>query len=239
MLEWRLEAYRRWQTMTEPTWAKVHYPKIDFQNLYYYSAPKSTEGPKSLADVDPELLRTYEKLGIPLKEREILAGVQGRARGGRCRVRQRLRRHHLQGGAGQGRRDLLLDLGGAARASRAGAEVSGLGRAAVRQLLRRAQLGGVLRRLVRLRAAGRALPDGALHLLPHQREGDRPVRAHAHHRRQGRLRVLSRGLHGADARREPAACRGGRADRARRRRDQVFDRAELVPRRQGRQGRHL
>ena len=77
MLEWRLEAFRRWRTMTEPTWANVRYPKIDFQNLYYYSAPKSTEGPKSLADVDPELLRTYEKLGIPLKEREILAGVQG------------------------------------------------------------------------------------------------------------------------------------------------------------------
>jgi Fe-S cluster assembly protein SufB len=80
MLDWRLDAYRRWQTMTEPTWAKVHYPKIDFQNLYYYSAPKSTEGPKSLADVDPELLRTYEKLGIPLREREILAGVQNGSR---------------------------------------------------------------------------------------------------------------------------------------------------------------
>ena len=53
--------------MTEPTWAKVTYPKIDFQDLYYYSAPKSTEGPKSLADVDPELLDTYEKLGIPLQ----------------------------------------------------------------------------------------------------------------------------------------------------------------------------
>jgi len=77
MLDWRLEAYRRWLNMTEPTWAKVSYPKIDFQNLYYYSAPKSTEGPKSLADVDPELLRTYEKLGIPLREREVLAGVQG------------------------------------------------------------------------------------------------------------------------------------------------------------------
>ncbi len=77
MLEWRLEAFRRWQTMTEPTWANVHYPKIDFQNLHYYAAPKSTEGPKSLADVDPELLRTYEKLGIPLREREILAGVKG------------------------------------------------------------------------------------------------------------------------------------------------------------------
>src|SRR5215475_11716737 len=75
MLEWRLEAYRRWKTMTEPTWANVRYPKIDFQNLYYYAAPKSMDAPKSLADIDPELLRTYEKLGIPLKEREILAGV--------------------------------------------------------------------------------------------------------------------------------------------------------------------
>jgi Fe-S cluster assembly protein SufB len=77
MLEWRLEAFRRWKAMIEPVWANVHYPKIDFQDLYYYSAPKSTEGPKSLADVDPELLRTYERLGIPLREREILAGVQG------------------------------------------------------------------------------------------------------------------------------------------------------------------
>src|SRR5215470_15774554 len=75
MLDWRLEAYRRWKTMTEPTWANVRYPKIDFQNLYYYAAPKSMDAPKSLADIDPELLRTYEKLGIPLKEREILAGV--------------------------------------------------------------------------------------------------------------------------------------------------------------------
>ena len=77
MLEWRLEAFRRWKTMTEPAWANVHYPKIDFQNLYYYSAPKSTEGPKSLDEVDPELLRTYARLSIPLREREILAGVQG------------------------------------------------------------------------------------------------------------------------------------------------------------------
>ena len=77
MLEWRLEAYRRWLTMGEPTWARVEYPPIDFQDLYYYSAPKSTPGPKSLDEVDPELLRTYEKLGIPLREREILAGVQG------------------------------------------------------------------------------------------------------------------------------------------------------------------
>src|SRR6516225_8889530 len=77
MLEWRLAAFRQRKTMREPVWANVHYPKIDFQNLYYYSAPKSTEGPKSLAEVDPELLRTYARLGIPLREREILAGVQG------------------------------------------------------------------------------------------------------------------------------------------------------------------
>jgi len=75
LLEWRLEAFRRWLTMREPTWARVHYPKIDFQDLYYYSAPKKTPGPTSLADVDPELLRTYEKLGIPLREQEMLAGV--------------------------------------------------------------------------------------------------------------------------------------------------------------------
>ncbi len=77
MLDWRLDAYERWQTMTEPTWAKVDYPRIDFQELYYYAAPKNSEGPKSLDEVDPELLATYEKLGIPLSEQAVLAGVKG------------------------------------------------------------------------------------------------------------------------------------------------------------------
>jgi Fe-S cluster assembly protein SufB len=87
LLDWRLEAYRRWLTMTEPTWANVRYPRIDFQELYYYSAPKSTEGPKSLDEVDPELLRTYERLGIPLSEQKLLAGVDGaRREGGRVAV---------------------------------------------------------------------------------------------------------------------------------------------------------
>src|SRR5690606_19237159 len=76
MLEWRLGAYRRWLTMEEPTWARVEYPKIDFQDLHYFAAPKGITGPMSLDEVDPELLRTYEKLGIPLREQEILAGVQ-------------------------------------------------------------------------------------------------------------------------------------------------------------------
>jgi Fe-S cluster assembly protein SufB len=87
LLEWRLEAYRRWLTLTEPKWANVHYPKIDFQELYYYAAPKSTEGPKSLDEVDPELLRTYERLGIPLSEQKLLAGVDGaRMEGSRVAV---------------------------------------------------------------------------------------------------------------------------------------------------------
>jgi Fe-S cluster assembly protein SufB len=76
MLEWRLKAYRHWLTMREPTWANVTYPKIDYNDIIYYSAPKSAaEGPTSLEDVDPELRRTYEKLGIPLEEQKILAGV--------------------------------------------------------------------------------------------------------------------------------------------------------------------
>ncbi len=80
MLEWRLEAYRRWLKMDEPDWAMVSYPKIDFQDIYYYAQPKSMAlKPKSLDEVDPELLRTYEKLGIPLREQMILAGVEGAA----------------------------------------------------------------------------------------------------------------------------------------------------------------
>jgi Fe-S cluster assembly protein SufB len=78
LTDWRLSAYRRWLTMEEPKWARVDHPPIDYQDLYYYSAPKSTPGPASLDEVDPELLRTYEKLGIPLREQEILAGVETR-----------------------------------------------------------------------------------------------------------------------------------------------------------------
>jgi Fe-S cluster assembly protein SufB len=77
MLEWRLEAYRHWLQMDVPHWARVDYPPIDFQDLYYYSAPKSMSGPKSLDEVDPELLATYDKLGISLREQEVLAGVEG------------------------------------------------------------------------------------------------------------------------------------------------------------------
>ncbi len=76
LLEWRLKAYRHWLTMKEPTWANIHYPPIDYQAITYYSAPKSKKATiESLDDVDPEILKTYEKLGIPLKEQELLSGV--------------------------------------------------------------------------------------------------------------------------------------------------------------------
>src|SRR2546422_6256314 len=80
MLEWRLNAYRHWASLekaqAEPKWANVHYPPIDYESIVYYSAPKTDKDrPKSLDEVDPELLKTYEKLGIPLREREVLSGV--------------------------------------------------------------------------------------------------------------------------------------------------------------------
>jgi Fe-S cluster assembly protein SufB len=79
LLEWRLKAYKRWLEMPEPDWAKVKHPPIDYQDAYYYAAPKSMDDmPETLDDVDPILLETYAKLGIPLREQEILAGVQNR-----------------------------------------------------------------------------------------------------------------------------------------------------------------
>src|ERR1700749_432175 len=80
MLAWRLDAYKRWLTMREPKWAKVEYGPIDYQNTYYYSAPK--KAPQSLDEIDPEILRTYEKLGSPLREREALLGIQKPANAG-------------------------------------------------------------------------------------------------------------------------------------------------------------
>ena len=112
MTDWRLKAFERWLLMEEPTWAMVRYPVIDYQDQYYYAKPKSMgDRPKSLDEVDPKLLATYEKLGIPLKEQMILARVEGVGRGPgrgaprrrRRGLRQRQRRHDLPEGAGQGR----------------------------------------------------------------------------------------------------------------------------------------
>ena len=164
---------------------------------------------------------------------------QAGRRGGGRGVRLGIGGHHLPQGAGRQGRDLLLDLRSHPRIPGAGAQVPGLGGAGGRQLLRRAEFGGVLRRQLRVRAQGRALPDGAEHLLPHQRQQHRPVRAHPDHLRGQGLRVLPGRLHRADARREPAACGGGGAGGAGRCRDQVFHRAELVSGRRERRRRHL
>ena len=77
MLEWRLAAYERWLAMDEPDWAKLNFPKIDYQDAYYYAAPKEKTGPFGLDEVDPDILETYKKLGIPIREQEVLAGVVG------------------------------------------------------------------------------------------------------------------------------------------------------------------
>ena len=119
-----------------------HYPPIDYQGISYYSAPKPKEGPKRLDEVDPEIRETYEKLGIPLAEQEILAGVAVDDVFDTVSVATTFRAKLAELG-----RHLLLDLRGGPRAPRAGPQVPRLGRAARRQLLRGAELGGLLRRL--------------------------------------------------------------------------------------------
>ena len=221
--------------MTEPTWANVHYPPIDYQDIIYYAAPKSKkDGPKSLDEVDPELLKTYEKLGIPLQEREILAGVAVDAVFDSVSVATTFKAKL---------KDMGIIFGSFSEAVQEHPDlvqqVPRLGGPDVRQFLRGAEFGGLQRRLLLLRPQGRALPHGAVHLLPHQRQGHRPVRAHPDRGRRGRLRQLPGRLHRAHARHQPAARRGGGTGGAGQCPDQVFHRAELVSRRQGRQGRHL
>ena len=186
MLDWRLKAYRRWLTMEDPTrrqhsqrWAMVHYPDINYQDIVYYSAPKQKQL-DSLDEVDPEILATYQKLGIPARRAE-----NARWRGCGRRLRQRLRGHHVQGQASRVGHRLLLHVRSHPQSPRARAKVPRLGRALFRQFLRHPQLRGLYRRLLRVRAAGRALPHGAIDVLPHQRGQHRPIRAHLGHRRRG------------------------------------------------------
>ena len=175
MLEWRLKAYRHWLTMKEPTWPHVHYPPIDYQKIIYYSAPKKRgEGPKSLDEVDPKLLETYEKLGIPLRERERLAGVAVDAVFDSVSVGNDLPR-----GAGREGDHFLFVFRGGAEASGAGPEAPRVGRAAQRQLFCGLERGRVHRRLLLLHPQGSPLPDGTVDLFPDQRAQHRPVRADA------------------------------------------------------------
>ena len=203
LLEWRLKAYRHWLTMQEPRWPNVQYPAIDYQDIIYYSAPKQTARPKSLDEVDPELLRTYEKLGIPLQEQERLAGVAVDAVFDSVSVATTFK-------------EKLGELG----------IIFGSFSEAVREHpeLVKKYLGSVVPPNDNFFAAlnsavfsdgsfcfipeGRSLSDGALDLFPYQRGRDRAVRAHAHRCRRGSLGELPGRLHRSDARHQPAARRG-------------------------------
>ena len=168
MLDWRLKAYRHWLTMREPDWAHLRIAPIDYQAISYYSAPKKKDGPKSLDEVDPKLLATYEKLGVPLHERARLAGVAVDAVFDSVSVATTFKDRLAKAGV------IFCSFSEAVRDHPELVEQLPRQRGAPhRQLLRRAQLGGVHRRLVRVRAEGRALPDGAVDLLPHQRREHR------------------------------------------------------------------
>ena len=217
----------------------MRYPKIDFQNLYYYAAPKSTEGPKSLDEVDPELLRTYERLGIPLKEREILAGVQG------ARVAV----------------DAVFNSVSVVTTFKEELAKAGVIFCAISEAIRnhpdlvKKYLGSVVPQSDNFYASlnSAVFSDGSFVYVP---EGVRcPMELSTYFRineketgqfertlivaDKGSYVSLFGGLHSADARRASAARRGRRADRAGRCRDQVLDGAELVSRRQERQGWYL
>ena len=236
LLDWRLKAYRHWLTMKEPRWANVTHAPIDYDEISYYSAPKSKDdGPKSLDEVDPRLLETYEKLGIPLEERAALAGVAVDAVFDSVSVATTFK-------------DKLAEQGivfcsfsdGGARAPGARGAVSRHRGSVHRQLLRRSQLRRLQRRLVLLHPQGR---DAARWSCP-RTSGSMRRRTGQFERTlvvadEGSYVSYLEGVHRTGARREPAPRRGGRARRPRRRGDQVLDRAELVSRKRGRSRRHL
>jgi hypothetical protein len=180
MLDYRLRAYHWWLKMKEPSWAHLHHPKIDFQDIRYFARPRSAPG----GEVDPELAKTFERLGIPLHERDRLAGVAVDAVFDSVSV-------------GTTHQAMLAEKGiifcSISEAIQNHPELvqkyMGTGGAAHRQLLRRPQRGRLQRRLVLLHPQGRALPGGAVHLLPHQRPRHRPVRAHADRGGGRRLRA--------------------------------------------------
>ena len=234
LLEWRLSAYEAW---TQDGRARLGQAP---------DRPDRLPGDQLLGGAEAEAGARQHGRRRSRDPRDVRQARHpaARAEDAQQRRRRRHRRlgvgdHHVQGDARRGRRDLLLVLRGGARPSRPRPRAPRLGRAGARQLLRSTQLGGVLRRVVLLHPQGRALPDGAVDVLPHQLAEHRPVRAHAD-RRRGRLaRVVPRGLHGAAARREPAPRGRRRAGRQGPCRDQVLDRAELVSGRRERRRRHL
>ena len=183
LLDWRLRAYRHWLTLSEPTWQNVTYGPVGYGDIIYYAAPKAKKAAGSLDEVDPELRAMFDKLGISLAEQERLSGVAVDAVVDSVSVATTFQAKLAEAGV------IFCSFSEAVRRSpRAGAGLPGLGRPLPGQLLRHPQLGRVHRRLVLLRAQGRALPDGAVHLFPHQCRGDGPVRADPDRGRRGGVR---------------------------------------------------
>ena len=235
LLEWRLKAYRHWTTMKEPHWPNVHYPQIDYQDItYFVRTQEPSNGPKSLDEVDPKLLETYEKLGISLNEHKRLSGVAVDAVFDSVSVGTTFKKELSAKGiifcsfseAVQEHPDLV-----------------------------RKYLGSVVPYTDNFYAAlnSAVFTDGSFCYIP---KGVRcPMELSTYFRinaantgqfertliiaDEGKLRELSRRLHGADARREPASRSCRRTHRAGQCRNQILDRAELVSGRQERQGRHL
>ena len=173
MLEWRLAAFKRWREMREPNWARVHYPKIDYQGAYYYAAPKNTPQKQSLDEVDPKLLETYNKLGIPLNEQMLLAGVAVDAVFDSVSVATTFKAKLSEAGVifcpfSEVRAIIPISCANilAFRRARKSATISS----------RTLNSGGELRRRhVHLCAEGVRCPMELLNLFPHQRERDRAV----------------------------------------------------------------
>ena len=204
MRKFRLKSLEYFRARPLPEWGG-DLSEIDFENIFYYIRPTEKQA-NSWEDLPSEIKDTWDKLGIPEAEKKYLAGVG-------AQYESEVVYHKLQEDLdGQGR-----DLPGhglrPARARGARQAVLRHDHPAERQQVRGAQLGGLVGRLVHLRAAGREDRDAAPGLLPHQRGEHGPVRAHADHRRRGRLRALRRGLHGADLLDRLAALGGGRDHR--------------------------
>ena len=158
LLEWRLKAYRNWLKMNEPRWSHVHYKPIDYQDISYYSAPRTKDaGPKSLDEVDPKLLETYEKLGIPLQEQKLLAGVAVDAVFDSVSVATTFKEKLAEAGVIFCR----------AKSSGSGAQIPWFRGARGRQLLCGAQFRGIHRRILLLCTEKHALSHGVVHVFPH------------------------------------------------------------------------
>jgi Fe-S cluster assembly scaffold protein SufB len=206
-----------------PTWPKVEYPPVDFQAISYYSAPKKKgDGPKSLDEVDPKLLETYEKLGIPLRERGRLAGVamdavfdsvsvgttfkEALAEKGVifCSMSEAVREHpelvkKYIGSVVPYTDNFYAALNSAVFSDGSFCFIPKFSRTLYRQFLCRTELRRFQRWLILFHSQGRSLPDGTLDLFPHQRLQHRPVRTHTDCRRRGFTRQLPRRLYCADA----------------------------------------